>query len=199
MLACLCAALPQQPIANRWPLHILQHRQEKKHALNTAWIAGLGLVQCQLHAVTDAPVEETLPAALLEELANALLLYPGQQGRHVTHPDFAEMATRPLLILDASWRKSRRLLLTSPWLQALPRISFDLQTPSRYRIRREPAASYCSSLEAACLVLGSLEQDHGKYKPLLATMDLMIGKQIEQMGEETFRRNYSSERDDSQH
>src|SRR5688572_24124013 len=126
--ACLCAALPQPPVANRWPLFILQHRQERNHALNTARIAELGLTQCQLHTVTDAPVEQTLSAAMLAELANALLIYPGQQSRDVAQLDAAEVAMQPLLLLDASWRKSRRLLLSSPWLQALPRVSFDLQT-----------------------------------------------------------------------
>lgn len=188
--ACLCSALPRQPIDNHWPIHILQHRQEHAHALNTARIAVLGLGQCQLHAVTDAPVEDTLPPALLAQLDRALLMYPGPQSRDVAQLDPADIATRPLLLLDASWRKSRRLLLSSPWLQALPRISVDLHAPSRYRIRREPAAEYCSSLEALCRVLGSLEQDHEKYAPLLATMDVMIDQQIGLMGAATFRRNY---------
>ncbi len=100
------------------------------------------------------------------------------------------MATRPLLLLDASWRKSRRLLLSSPWLQSLPAISVDLQVPSRYRIRREPAANYCSSLEAVCAVLAQLERNQQKYQPLLATMDHMIDLQIAQMGVATFQRNY---------
>jgi DTW domain-containing protein YfiP len=190
MPACLCAALPQQAIANRWPVHILQHRQEQDHALNTARIAVLGLGQCQLHTVTDAPVEDTLPAALRAELDNALLIYPGPQSRDIAELEPHEVGMRPLLLLDASWRKSRRLLLTSPWLQALSRISVDLQAPSRYRLRREPAKNYCSSLEALCAVLTSLEHDGQKYAPLLAAMDGMIDQQIEQMGAATFRRNY---------
>ncbi len=194
--ACLCTALPQYAIANRWPVHILQHRQEQDHALNTARIAVLGLGQCQLHAVTDAPVEDTLPAALRAELDHALLIYPGPQSRDIAELESDEARTRPLLLLDASWRKSRRLLLTSPWLQTLPRISFDLQAPSRYRIRREPEKNYSSSLEALCTVLGRLEHDEQKYAPLLAAMDAMIEQQIEHMGEVKFRRNYLLAQDD---
>jgi DTW domain-containing protein YfiP len=143
--------------------------------------------------VTDAPVEDTLSAAVLAALTDAVLIYPGQRSGDVAQLDIAETTVRPLLLLDASWKKSRRMLLTSPWLQSLPRISCDLHAPSRYRIRREPAATYCSSLEAACAVLGSLERNPEKYKPLLAAMDAMIDQQIEQMGEATFRRNYRSE------
>lgn len=190
--ACFCAALPAQAITNEWPLHILQHRQEQSHALNTARIAVLGLAQSQLHLITDTPVEDTLPAALLAELESALLIYPGSESCDVEVLDITKMATRPLLLLDASWRKSRRMLLSSPWLQSLARISFTLTSPSRYRIRKEPEPGYCSSLEAVCAVLGSLEQNHEKYKPLLNTMDVLIDQQINQMGEATFQRNYFS-------
>ena len=187
---CLCAALPPQAIDNHWPVYILQHRQELDHALNTARIAALGLVQCQVHIVSDTRVEDTLPIEVLAELDKALLIYPGPESRAVAELDTQEVVARPLVLLDASWRKSRRMLLSSPWLQALPRMSFNLQTPSRYRIRKEPAPNYCSTLEALCVVLGTLEQNQHKYAPLLATMDVMIDQQIERMGDATFRRNY---------
>ncbi|MES2605339.1 MAG: tRNA-uridine aminocarboxypropyltransferase [Pseudomonadota bacterium] len=190
LAACLCAALPVAPIANQWPVHILQHKQERTHALNTARIAMLGLQQCQLHAVSDAPVETTLSVAVVASLASALLIYPGTDSTDVSHLRLDDVVGRPLLLLDASWRKSRRLLLGSSWLQQLPRISVALPTPSRYRIRREPQPGYCSSLEALCHVLGTLEGDHARYAPLLAAMDLMVEQQITQMGEATYSRNY---------
>lgn len=190
LAACLCASLPKTPITNQWPVYILQHTQERTHALNTARIAMLGVQQCQLHAVSDAVVETTLSAEVLALLANALLIYPGGNSTDVSQLAVADVAGRPLLLLDASWRKSRRLLLGSPWLQQLPRISVALPAPSRYRIRREPLPGYCSSLEALCHVLGTLERDHARYAPLLAAMDMMIEQQITQMGEATYRRNY---------
>jgi DTW domain-containing protein YfiP len=190
LAACLCKSLPLHPIDNRWPVHILQHRQERKHALNTARIAMLGLAHCQLHLVTDAAVEDTLPPALLSELDKAWLIYPGSGSLNVAGLDPVTVATRPLILLDANWRKSRRLLLSSAWLQTLPRLSVDLTAPSRYRIRKEPEANYCSTLEAICAVLGTLEQDQQKYAPLLASMDVMIDQQIAQMSVATYRRNY---------
>jgi DTW domain-containing protein YfiP len=186
----VCAALPAEPIANRWSVHILQHGQERNHSLNTARIAALGLQHCELHAVNDAAVETTLAPPLLAALANALLIYPGDSSTAVSQLVAADFEGRPLLLLDASWRKSRRLLLGSPWLQQLPRISVALPAASRYRIRREPEPGYCSSLEALCHVLGTLEGDHARYQPLLAAMDVMVNQQIERMGEATYRRNY---------
>jgi DTW domain-containing protein YfiP len=186
----LCDALPLLRIENLWPVHILQHRQERNHALNTARIAALGLTHCRLHAVADGAVEDALPPDVISELKNAWLVYPGVGSGNVAPPNPAAATIRPLILLDANWRKSRRMLLSSSWLQTLPRISFELPTPSRYRIRREPRSGYCSSLEAICTVLGTLEQDQKKYAPLLASMDAMVDKQIERMGDATYRRNY---------
>jgi DTW domain-containing protein len=193
LAACLCKSLPPQPIDNLWPVHILQHSQERGHSLNTARIAGLGLARCHLHAVADTAVETTLPLDVISELNNAWLIYPGQESSNIAELDPAAIATRPLILLDASWRKSRRMLHTSVWLQTLPRISF-ATTPSHYRIRKQPAANYCSSLEAICTVLGTLEQNQKKYAPLLSSMDMMVDRQIDRMGEVIYRRNYRIEK-----
>ncbi len=193
--ACLCAALPKQAIDNAFPLYILQHWQERTHALNTARIAVLGLKRCQLFPVADIPAEEVLPLALQSQLNDALLIYPGAESTNVAELRGENVAARPLVLLDASWRKSKRMLLSSTWLQNLPRISFDVAQPSRYRIRKAPAPNYSSTLEALCTVLGSLENNPEKYAPLLAAMDVMIDRQIEQMGEATFLRNYLRQRD----
>lgn len=191
--ACLCRSLPPNPIGNRWPVHILQHREERNHALNTARIAMLGLANCKLHAVTDIAVEETLRACVLAALDNAWLIYPGDGSDDVAQLAVAELAPRPLILLDASWRKSRRMLLSSTWLQALPRVSFAWTAPSRYRIRKQPAVNYCSSLEALCTVLGTLERDRKKYAGLLAGMDGMVDQQIARMGKNTYLRNYRND------
>ncbi len=125
----------------------------------------------------------------MSALNNAWLIYPGEESSNVADIDPATLMARPLILLDASWRKSLRMLLTSGWLQGLPRISFEL-TSSRYRIRKEPMTNYCSSLEAICTVLGTLERDQEKYAPLLSSMDVMVDQQIAHMGEATYRRNY---------
>lgn len=177
---CLCAEITL--VDNDWPVVVLQHRQEARHALGTAIIAKLGLTDSRFITADDDGFD--IPV----DLACPVLVYPGETAGDIH--ELAGMPPRPLLFLDASWRKSRRLLLGSSWLQSLPRYSFDNSMPSRYRIRREPSPGQLSTLEAIVRVLGSLEQRPGHYAGLLAAMDAMIDRQINLMGPDTYARHY---------
>lgn len=193
-LRCYCAQLPSPALQNHWPVTILQHPQESRHALGTARIAQLGLSNCKL-IVGDA---ETLQAEVAGQVAEEgiALIYPGADSQPLSA--LRELPPRRLLFIDATWRKSRRLLLESTWLAALPRYHLESPPPSRYRIRREPHGEALSTLEAVVFALAFLEggaedyadSDGSKYTPLLQVMDGLIDEQIRAMGLETFAKNY---------
>ena len=82
------------------------------------------------------------------------------------------------------------MLLESPALMQLPKVSFQPETVSRYRIRKEPDQYALSTLEAIVYALSVLEGNADTYKPLLDSMDWMIEKQIELMGKDVFEKNY---------
>lgn len=180
---CYCHTI--QLIDNRWPVHILQHPIESRHPIGTARIAALSLQNCRLDIVTDfADIACTVPIN-----SDALLVYPCDGAQPLE--DFIQLQPRPLIFLDASWKKSRRMLYESAALQSLQKVRFNSVIISRYRIRKEPAPGYVSTLEAITHALSVLEGDREKFQPMMATMDYMIQRQIDHMGEEVFARNYS--------
>lgn len=193
-LLCYCAQLPTASLHNHWPVTILQHPQESRHALGTARIAQLGLRDCRL-IVGDS---ETLQAEVARLVASerVALIYPGADSQPLSV--LREQPPQRLLFIDATWRKSRRLLLDSAWLAALPRYHLESSPPSRYRIRKEPHSEALSTLEAIVYALtfleraveGCVESDENKYTPLLQIMDGLIDEQIRAMGPETFAKNY---------
>ncbi len=176
---CYCAMI--RPADNHWPVHILQHPQESRHALGTARIAHLGLNRCTL--TRGEQLTANVPA-------NVVLIYPGENALPLSA--LQDQSPRPLLFLDATWRKSRRMLFESHALAALPRYGLESPPVSRYRIRREPTANALSTLEAIVYTLGQLENSREKYEPLLQTMDELIEQHIGFMGKDTFRKNYSA-------
>lgn len=184
---CYCAQLSGQ--ANAWPVWILQHPAEARHALGTARIAALGLRDCTL-AVSALP-DATHPFATVEP--SPVLIYPGPSSLPLH--ELALGPHRPLLFIDATWRKSRRMLMENPWLEALPRYALPSPPPSRYRIRREPNPEAISTLEAIVHCLNVLEGDSKRYQPLLEQMDRLVDEQIAHMGEEVFARNYRRKED----
>jgi len=187
---CYCHTIKR--INNHWPVHILQHPHESKHAIGTANIVKLSLAKCKLQVGEDFSCES------LAIDHQAVLIYPGEGAGSLeslsTHTSQAQVAQihqlKTLIFLDASWRKSYRMLMESPYLQALPKIALHPTQNSRYQIRKSKHPYSLSTLEAVVHTLANLEQDEEKYLPLLQSMDWMIEKQIELMGEDVFKRNY---------
>lgn len=82
-----------------------------------------------------------------------------------------------LIVLDGTWRKSRKMLYLNPSLQRLPRLSLQDLPPSNYRIRRAHRADQLSTLEAVCAALAQLEGDSGQFQPLLQAFDGFVAHQ----------------------
>jgi DTW domain-containing protein YfiP len=82
-----------------------------------------------------------------------------------------------LVLLDATWRKSRKMLYLNPALQRLPRLGLIDVAPSNYRIRKAHAPHQLSSLEAAAQALGQLEGAPGHFSPLLDAFDGFVAQQ----------------------
>jgi len=143
-------------------------------------------------------VGEKFDAAQLQRLLHA----PFAAGTKCIHPvllypDAPEAAPSPersrctgipadssrlrLVVLDGTWRKSRKQLFLNPLLQTLPRMSLQEVSPSRYRIRKAHAPDQLSTLEAVCQALIQLEGDQSKYLPLLRAFDGFIGEQLARM------------------
>jgi DTW domain-containing protein YfiP len=186
--SCYCKDLIA--LNNEWPVCILQDPQEQRHPLGTARIAQLGLQNCQLHVVTDG--SEAFAASLFPH--PPALIYPGKDSQALR--ELPAQPIQTLVFIDATWRKSRRLLLESEALQALPRYALTHTPPSRYRIRREPEPGALSTLEAIVWSLSWLERQQGKYEPLLKVMDKLVDEQISHMGPETYARNYQRPNED---
>lgn len=182
---CYCHLITT--LANRWPVWIYQHPQESRHALGTARIAALGLTHCTLLSSAQPATAECFASAAVIPA----LIYPSADALPLAA--LSSGPVQPLLFLDATWRKSRRLLLESPWLQSLPRYALPATQPSRYRIRREPQPNALATLEAIVQALAIVEGDGSRYAPLLGVMDHIIEEQIAHMGQQRYARNYGQE------
>lgn len=156
---CLCATLPAPPLAHRSELLILQHPAEAGHAKNTAALLTLGLQSARLLR------GEVFDASLAP--AGTALLYPGEPGT------LQPAQVRRLILLDGSWRQSRRLLAANPWLATLPRLSLPEQ-PGRYAIRRAHRPDQLSTAEAGLHALALLEGESERFEPLWAAFEAFV-------------------------
>ena len=198
---CLCHMI--RPVDNPTPVYVVQDPQEERHALGTVKFARLGLQHFTVLPVSPGKIEpgsDLLNSALPD---NAVLVYPGTdairvapcaptQGNDVI-PD--RSLDKPddvsLVFIDATWRRSKRILFEQPALQRLPRYQLTQVPPPRYTLRKASGRDALSTLEAIVEMLACLDPTRlDNYRRLLATMDQMVDGQVRAMGAATFLNNY---------
>ncbi len=177
---CLCHLAV--PTASACELLILQHPLEVQHAKNSARLLHLSVTGSRI--VVGEAFNEAALQALMPGPRTTVLLYPPTAYEGHAAPALLEPSqlqhpeTLRLVVLDATWRKSRKMLHLSPGLQRLPRLALDEVPAGRYAIRKAHAPGQLSTLEATCAALAQLERNAERWQPLLAAFDAFVAGQM---------------------
>ena len=184
--SCICRWIA--PVAHAVDVLILQHPLEVHNAKGSARLLHLSLPNSRM--LTG---EQFAPETLAELLADkhTVLLYPetpGDRSLGIAPPpaldpailrDPARLLSQlRLVVLDATWRKSRKMLYLNPQLQQLPRLPLRDTPASHYLIRKAHAPDQLSTLEATCYALMQLEQDASRFVPLITAFDGFVAQQL---------------------
>lgn len=182
---------------------ILQHPLEVHHAKGSARLLHLSLSNSRLE------VGESFAFTRLQELLSstwstnrpaqrqkqAILLYPElpqdaaqcNSAQIELKSELADPAQLRLVVIDGSWRKSRKMLYLNPLLQSLPRLSLDAVPASKYHIRKAHRPDQLSTFEATCAALLQLEGSNNlacrvdtanKFAALMAGFDGFVEQQM---------------------
>jgi len=194
--ACICRWA--FPVLSAVEVLILQHPLEVANPKGSARLLHLSLPRSRLVS------GESFEAGELQALLHAP--WPAQQADNVAapprrqpvllYPEFAgeagvtgaapvpldeELLHAParlrLVVLDATWRKSRKMLHLNPLLQTLPRLALQDVPASRYLIRKAHLPHQLSTLEATCHALAQLDGGAEKFAPLLRAFDGLVAQQ----------------------
>ncbi|RYF26612.1 MAG: DTW domain-containing protein [Comamonadaceae bacterium] len=200
---CLCAwAVPVKPVPQ---VLLLQHPAEMAHAKGTARLLHLCLAHSRLEVgetFEPAALAQWLAAPAGAAQApgaagsrpapmHAVLLYPPAAPGAVQDPALPlqappalpahwldELAALRIVVIDGTWRKSRKMLYKNPLLQQLPRLPLtDLPASCYGPLRKAHAAHQLSTLEATCAALAQVEGDAARYAPVLAAMHGWLAQQ----------------------
>ncbi len=192
--ACICRWIT--PLAHRVEVLILQHPLEVANAKGSARLLHLSLQHSRMltgevfgeQALLGAPLEaQSAEQAGLPGDRHSLLLYPDSpEDRALNLPAppvlapglLRDPSRLRLIVLDGTWRKSRKMLYLNPLLQQLPRLSLQDMPASNYRIRKAHRADQLSTLEATCAALMQLERSVEPFQALLKAFDGFVEQQL---------------------
>ncbi|MFA0812617.1 tRNA-uridine aminocarboxypropyltransferase [Microbulbifer epialgicus] len=175
---CYCSALVS--LANAVRVVIIQHPLEEKHPFNTGRMAHLCLNNSKLI------VAETLSGELQNQLLSnpSGLLYPSLEwlpdsievdgaGLLANKIEGAPVPFEQLIVIDATWRKSKKILHLNPQLQKLPRINLGGGLKSNYSIRKTSVSDGLSTIESISKAMQLLE-GRDDFQQLLKPFEKMI-------------------------
>lgn len=183
--SCICRWIA--PVSHAVEVLILQHPLEVHNAKGSARLLHLSLPNSRL--LTG---EHFAPDALATLLAGQprkqnVLLYPdtpGDRSLGIAPPpaldpgSLLDPSQLRLVVLDGTWRKSRKMLYLNPQLQQMPRLPLRDTPASHYLIRKAHAPDQLSTLEATCYALMQLEHDVARFVPLITAFDGFVAQQL---------------------
>jgi DTW domain-containing protein len=156
---------------------ILQHPLEVNETKGTASLLHLSLPNSSI--LVGEVFDEKLLNSELFHSKNSILLYPTTPEDHslgIAAPPELEstllinLRNIRLIIIDGTWRKSRKVLCKNPYLQQLPRLVLQDLPVSGYSIRKARKPHQLSTLEATCAALAQLENqingNTAKFEPI---------------------------------
>jgi DTW domain-containing protein YfiP len=190
---CICQWIT--PIEHAVEVVILQHPLEVANAKGSARLLHLSLPHSRLvtgETFDEAVLQALLTAPLQAQAAaqaprRAILLYPDTP--HDPSPDLSappvlspgdvqDPSRLRLIVLDGTWRKSRKMLYQNSQLQQLPRLALRDMPASHYLIRKAHLPDQLSTLEATCAALMQLESCATQFQPLLQAFDGFVAQQM---------------------
>jgi DTW domain-containing protein YfiP len=168
---------------------ILMHPKEaRKVKLGTGRLTHLYLNNSEILQGVDF-TEDKRVNRLIEDPAHfPMILYPGENSTDITKfqfpDDIANSKTILVFVIDASWPLAKKILKESSNLEALPKIHFRPQGPSRYVIKKQPHEYCLSTIESVYFLLEKLnelgiEKCRGQHRSLLDSLDKICRLQME--------------------
>src|SRR5437879_2024593 len=189
---CICDSI--EPIENKVALLILQHPQEQDRALGTARLTALhfknvvlkiGLSWPSLSKALGKPVHDPsrwavlyLGSAKVAELkTDRDIVAINRKGEIEDNQRGILKDLEGVVLLDGTWSQAKALWWRNAWMLKCQRVILGPARPSRYgQLRREPRRDGLSTIEAAAMLLGSLEKRPDIAEPLHASFERMLAR-----------------------
>jgi DTW domain-containing protein YfiP len=189
---CICDSIT--PIENKISLLILQHPQEQDRALGTARLAArhfknavvkIGLSWPSLSKALGRPVSDPSRWAVLY-LGSSKVSDLDTEAEIVAidRKGAIEPGQRAILgnlegivLLDGTWSQAKALWWRNAWMLKCQRVILGPKAPSRYGVlRKEPRKDGLSTIEAAGMLLATIEKRPDIEATLNASFERMLAR-----------------------
>lgn len=158
---CACICNWKRELDIEMDLILLMHTDEILKPTNTGrLISDILPNNCFAFEWSRTEPEKALLALLQDPNRFVVILYPTQTTRtaYQSPVKAANNKKLTLIVIDGTWRQSKKIFNLSPWLQPYPTLDLSLNQPASYELRKAPNTNQLSTAEATALALKQCQQ-----------------------------------------
>lgn len=156
---CLCRYTKEIDSGVKF-VFLMHPKEAKKQRTGTGRIAHVTLRDSEILVGLEFAHNARLSQLLSSPEFFPVLLYPGEDAWNARKDGFVQaVGGRKLLVLviDATWFCSRKIIEHNPFLLELPRLSFYGDYRSIFTFKREPRPEYISTIESCYYLIEELK------------------------------------------
>lgn len=205
---CYCTQV--QKLDPKIKFVILIHPIEHKRRIATGRMSHLCLKNSELITGQDYSANQRVNAILEDHQNSCKILYPSKKSLNLTKilnqdssrpPAIFEQGKLPVVfVIDGTWATAVKTLRQSRNLQTLSQICFTPSQLSQFRVRKQPAKEYVSTIEAihhTIELLGpgaGFKTEQREHDKLLNVFNYMVERQLEFIRKASLDPNFSAYR-----
>lgn len=175
---CRCGQIEIKPMDTE--IIIFRHPDERRNTLSTVSLIKQRDPELLVKEGTSfSPVRRTACALLFPQSPTTS---PAALQERACQPPHKGDIKTTLLLIDATWKKAKRMLYENPWLAELPRVALKPPTRSDYLLRKGPGGTALSTVEAFAMVQNDAA--------LQTHLRRFMADQVLLMGKNTYAKNY---------
>ena len=183
---CLCKYTKEIDTGIKF-VFLMHPKEAKRQRTGTGNLAHISLKDSEIIVGLDFAKNQRLCQLLSDPQYYPVMMYPGEEAWTARKEGLKEtLAGRSLLvlILDATWFCSRKMIEHNPFLLELPRISFYGEYRSIFTFKHEPRPEYISTIESCYYFIKEMQENSliSKYiepEPLMNVFKEMIKFQLQ--------------------
>jgi len=158
LTSCMCKYI--KPLETQTRFVILMHPKEFKKTKNgTGHFTNLSLKNCEIHVGVDFSEHEKINKILSDQNNACYVIYPSENSINLNTSSISKKHKNTVLFLiDATWPCSKSMLVQSPNLDALEKVSFTHTKTSAFNFKKQPQAYCLSTMESTLCVLELLNK-----------------------------------------
>ena len=183
--SCMCQHI--QKIETNTKFIIIMHPKEfKKTKNNTGRFTHQSLPNSKIYVGIDFNEHKEINALLNDTNNSCYVLYPHKHSIKLNHQTIQEKdKTNVIFIIDSTWPCSHKILAVSKNISALPKVSFEHNKASAYKIKTQPNKYCLSTIESTLCILELLNNhqieniSQNKLDNFLKPFEKMVEYQID--------------------